>query len=84
MLQEGDGETPLKYMTGLRINEAKRMLVTHENMDIKTIGGAVGYSDSHYFSRIFKNKTGMYPSEYRLQLQERKKPCPWMMSTMLT
>lgn len=67
------GETPLKYMTGLRINEAKRMLVTHENMDIKTVGGAVGYSDSHYFSRIFKNKTGMYPSEYRLQLQERKK-----------
>ncbi|MEC0127895.1 response regulator transcription factor [Paenibacillus pabuli] len=67
------GETPLKYMTGLRINEAKRMLVTREDMDIKIVGKAVGYSDSHYFSRIFKNKTGLYPSEYRQQSQQRKK-----------
>jgi YesN/AraC family two-component response regulator len=63
------GETPLKYMTGLRINEAKRMLAAFEDMDIKTVGKAVGYSDSHYFSRIFKNKTGLYPSEYRQRLQ---------------
>ncbi|MDM5276380.1 response regulator [Paenibacillus silvae] len=63
------GETPLKYLTGLRINEAKRLLAAYEHMDIKTIGGAVGYADSHYFSRIFKNKTGLYPSEYRQQLK---------------
>lgn len=67
------GETPLKYLTGLRLNEAKRLLAAYEHMDIKTIGGAVGYADSHYFSRIFKNKTGLYPSEYRQQWQEQKK-----------
>ncbi|WP_018883595.1 response regulator transcription factor [Paenibacillus massiliensis] len=63
------GETPLKYLTGLRLNEAKRMLVTCGDMDIKHVGKSVGYSDPHYFSRIFKNKTGMYPSEYRQQWQ---------------
>lgn len=63
------GETPLKYLTSLRLNEAKRMLVTCDDMDIKHVGKSVGYSDPHYFSRIFKNKTGMYPSEYRQQWQ---------------
>jgi len=67
------GETPLKYLTGLRLNEAKRMLAAHEDMDIKSVGRAVGYGDSHYFSRIFKNKTGLYPSDYRQQCAQRKK-----------
>ncbi len=59
------GETPIKYLTRLRINEAKRLLTTNLNIDIKTIGKLVGYPDPHYFSRVFKNNTDCYPSEYR-------------------
>ncbi|MFA9457339.1 response regulator [Halalkalibacter sp. AB-rgal2] len=59
------GETPIKYLTRLRINEAKRLLTTNVNMDIKTVGKLVGYPDQHYFSRVFKNNTDYYPSEYR-------------------
>lgn len=58
-------ETPIKYMTRLRINEAKRILSTGLEMDIKTIGELVGYDDPYYFSRVFKNNTGYYPSEFR-------------------
>jgi two-component system response regulator YesN len=58
-------ETPIKYMTRLRINEAKRILNTHPDMDIKTVGELVGYADPYYFSRVFKNNTNYYPSEFR-------------------
>jgi YesN/AraC family two-component response regulator len=61
------GETPVKYITRLRITEAKRLLTTNVDMDIKTVGKLVGYPDQYYFSRVFKNNTDCYPSEYRDQ-----------------
>ncbi|MGW7158159.1 hypothetical protein [Paenibacillus taichungensis] len=41
------GETPLKYMTGLRIIEAKRLFVAFEDMDIKA-----GLNPSEYRQRL--------------------------------
>lgn len=63
-------ESPIKYLTRLRINEAKRILSTDLNMEIKTIGKVVGYQDQYYFSRVFKTNTGYYPSEYRSIIQQ--------------
>ncbi|QGQ99413.1 response regulator [Paenibacillus psychroresistens] len=59
------GETPLKYLIKLRIDEAIRLITTQPQLDIRTIGEIVGYPDQHYFSRIFKNLTGQSPSEYK-------------------
>lgn len=58
-------ESPIKYITKLRINEAKQLLIHHHQLDIKIIGELVGYNDPFYFSRVFKANTGLYPSEYR-------------------
>ena len=63
--KKSTGQSPLKYLILLRINEAKRLLTINLDLDIKTIGELVGYSDQYYFSRIFKNQTKYYPSEYR-------------------
>lgn len=63
--KKSTGKSPLKYLIHLRINEAKRLLTTDLNLDIKTIGELVGYSDQYYFSRTFKHHTDHYPSEYR-------------------
>jgi two-component system, response regulator YesN len=59
------GETPMKYLIILRMEEAKRLLDAYSNLDIKLIGEIVGYADPHYFSRIFKNVTSFTPTEYR-------------------
>ncbi|OPH58173.1 hypothetical protein BC351_24870 [Paenibacillus ferrarius] len=59
------GETPLKFLIKLRIEEAKRLIQENPNYDIGKIGEIVGYTDQHYFSRIFKNSTGKSPSEFR-------------------
>ncbi|WP_168120550.1 response regulator [Paenibacillus sp. HB172176] len=58
-------ETPLKYVTKIRIDEAKRLIVEHPDLELKIIGEMTGYEDQHYFSKVFKSKTGMSPSEYR-------------------
>lgn len=48
------GETPSKYQTRLRMNEAKRLLLNNPDMEIQKIGELVGYRDGFYFSRAFK------------------------------
>lgn len=49
-----------------RIEEAKRMLASRE-FSVKEVAARVGFSDSHYFSRSFKELTGVSASEYRAQ-----------------
>lgn len=66
------GLTLSKYLTRLRMNEAKRLLISHPNMEIQKVGELVGYKDSFYFSRAFKSHTGIQPSEYRNQAYEKK------------
>lgn len=60
-------QTLLQYVADLRLSEAKRLMRENPELDIKTIGEMVGYSDQHYFSRVFKNATGMSPTEYKVQ-----------------
>lgn len=57
--------TPAQYLTFLRINEAKNLLLNSPDVTISAIGKIVGYEDQYYFSRIFKKHTGCYPSDYR-------------------
>lgn len=59
------GETPSKYVTRLRINEAKRLLISNPEMEIQMVGELVGYKDGFYFSRVFKSYVGTQPSEFR-------------------
>lgn len=49
-----------------RIEEAKRML-TYGRYSVKEIAAKVGFVDSHYFSRSFKELTGFNASEYKVQ-----------------
>jgi len=58
------GITPILYLQRYRINQAKRML-KESNQSITEIAYNVGFSDSGYFSRIFRRETGMSPEKYR-------------------
>lgn len=60
-----NGVTPSQYQTQLRMNEAKKILLTSSDINVSTVGKLVGYDDPYYFSRIFQKCTGLYPSEYR-------------------
>ena len=60
------GTNFINYLTNIRIQRAKELLQS-TNAKIKQIGEAVGYSNIYYFSRVFKNKTGITPVLYRKQ-----------------
>lgn len=49
-----------------RIEEARQMLASRQ-YSVKEVAARVGFADSHYFSRSFKQVTGLSPSEYRPQ-----------------
>ncbi len=53
------------YLTKVRITSAMIMLKEQKSIPIKEIAIAVGYKNQHYFSRAFKNYTGLSPKTYR-------------------
>lgn len=65
MFKEVTGTTFIRYITLKRIEAAKQIMSEHPGISIKLVGEKVGYTDQHYFSRIFKAITGMSPSEYK-------------------
>lgn len=66
------GQTPLAYLTGLRLNLAKNLLVQDNFISIADVAARCGFQDSFYFSTCFKKNTGRTPSEYRRE-QRRKR-----------
>ena len=58
------GRTFLEYLTGIRMDEARRLL-RENKMSIEMVGKAVGLSDYKRFARTFKKETGVSPGEYR-------------------
>lgn len=64
-------ESPMNYLIQTRMKKAMELMETREDLDIREISKMVGYEDSHYFSRIFKNKLGVAPSEYRKDIVNR-------------
>lgn len=59
------GITMVGFRKGLIIQRAKHLLL-YTTESLGTIAHTLGYSDQGYFSRDFKEQTGMSPREFRL------------------
>ena len=66
---------PTHYVMQLRIREARRRLV-ETRMCVGDIAAAVGFEDPLYFSRKFKQTTGLTATEYRLRYQPTQESSP--------
>lgn len=64
LFRHATGTTPNHYLNGLRVKEARRRL-RDTDQPITAIAYEVGFSDSNYFSTIFRKLKGMSPREYR-------------------
>ena len=62
------GLSPLEFIREFRIQRAAK-LISEENISMKEIAYMVGFSDSRYFSKCFKKKYGVTPSEYKSNIQ---------------
>lgn len=53
----------IDYITFVKIERAK-MLLRDKSMKVYEVAAALGFADTEYFSRVFKQKTGISPSEF--------------------
>ncbi|MDU2123895.1 MAG: AraC family transcriptional regulator [Clostridium celatum] len=58
------GISPINYLINKRIEESKNLLTT-TNYSIRDISTIVGFSNSSYFSQMFKKFTGDSPRTYK-------------------
>jgi AraC-like DNA-binding protein len=58
------GLSPMQYHTSLRLKQAIYLL-TNTNLSIKETSFNLGFCSVFYFSKLFKEKTGRTPGEYR-------------------
>ncbi|MBE5908062.1 MAG: response regulator [Lachnospiraceae bacterium] len=58
------GLTYSAYMKNYRMSKAKELLIS-TNLKLYEIADQVGYQDPKYFSKVFRDNTGMLPAEYR-------------------
>lgn len=62
------GISPSRHIQTMRIVQAKVIIANQPGLTFKQISALVGYEDAHYFSRLFRNTTGLSLSEYRYSL----------------
>ena len=61
---QATGMAPFDYVHHVRLEEAKQML-ERGNEPVEAIAVDIGYSDSSFFSRLFRRKVGLSPVQYR-------------------
>lgn len=64
LFKDETGENFIDFVTGLRLEKACALLVSSE-LSIKEISHKTGYSDQNYFSKLFRRKFNLTPTEYR-------------------
>ena len=57
--------SPMDFYIKLKIEEAKNLIDSNRDMLIKDISDSLGFSDQHYFSKVFKTQAGLCPAEFR-------------------
>ena len=70
LLHSGLGTTFTEYISKLRVDKAKDLLVNTE-LSIADIAEKVGIPDANYFARIFKKYVGISPNRFRSMNEKR-------------
>ena len=60
------GKTPLQFIRDIKIELACQMLKNHTT-SVSEVANRLGYTDSDYFSKTFRESVGMSPSEWQRQ-----------------
>jgi AraC-like DNA-binding protein len=58
------GLTPYQYYLQMRIHRAKELL-QDPRLSIKEVAARMSFENQYYFSRLFRSKTGMTPSQWK-------------------
>lgn len=66
LLSRHTGHTFKELLQKQRMNQTAYLLI-HTKLSLETIMSSIGYNNSSYFYRLFKQEYGLTPKEYRLK-----------------
>ena len=64
MFTQHTGLSPHQYRIQIKLGRA-RTLLSESTLTVKEVAFRCGFESEHYFSRLFKGKTGLAPGEWR-------------------
>ena len=59
------GDTPIRHLINIRLEKAKELLEGEYQGSIQEVAARVGYDDAYHFSKLFKKRFGISPSQVR-------------------
>lgn len=69
VLKKEVNRTFVEYLNDFRVQNAKRLLIETQ-LPVTRISESVGFTNSSYFSTVFRKYTGMAPQQYRQRGQQ--------------
>lgn len=67
LFREAYGTTAITYLTRLRLQKAKSLLIGQRDLSIRQIALRCGFRDFSYFGFVFKKNEGITPLQFRNQ-----------------
>ena len=64
LFTENVGMSPKQFLQNIRIEQAEK-LFRSSSLSVSDVSMMCGFADPYYFSRFFKKKTGVSPSDYK-------------------
>ena len=67
---EMTGKTPVEFIRGVKLQKAA-VLLEKSDMNVAQIAYSTGFSTPHYFTKSFKAKFDMLPSEFMMKMRKK-------------
>ena len=67
------GNTFRTWLSAIRVREAKRLMTEHPEYSNEVVSTECGFSSRLYFQRLFKEKTGLTPAEWKNSEREAQR-----------
>ena len=64
------GDTPIRHLINIRLEKAKELLEQGATGNIQEVAAMVGYDDAYHFSKLFKKRFGITPTQARRRVME--------------
>ncbi|MCB0643734.1 MAG: helix-turn-helix transcriptional regulator, partial [Phaeodactylibacter sp.] len=58
------GMTPKQYQREIQLEAARRLLEQGDCQSVSEVSHSMGFSDAHYFSKLYEKRFGKRPSDY--------------------